>query len=232
MNSGYQKTEPEKLYGTQDMVRIGVRECEGCHACCQGMGSSVILDPWDVYLLTARLGKTMEELLQDKLELGVADGLVLPNLRMEGERENCVFLNEEYRCSIHGFRPGLCRAYPLGRQYEGEELRYFILPEGCFHPGKSKVRISRWLDVDDVETYQQYLVDWHSLRRELGRRLAQAEHGKAREWNMKLLQLFYVMPYEGTEEEDFYPQFYQRRAQLRRLLTFDGNDRENDGKTE
>lgn len=222
MSDELQRIDPAQLYGVQGMARVGVNECEGCHACCQGMGSSVKLDPWDVFLLTTRLHRTMEELLQDKLELNVADGLILPNLRMEGPEEDCVFLNGEGRCSVHGFRPGLCRTYPLGRQYEEEELRYFILPEGCPHPAKSKVRISRWLDVSDIGTYQQYLVDWHCLRAELGQRIARSAPEDMRDWNMRLLQLFYFLPYEGAEQEDFYPQFYQRRAQLRRLLGTDG----------
>lgn len=222
MGNKFQKADPVHLHGVQDMARVGVNQCEGCHACCQGMGSSVILDPWDVFQLTARLHRNMEELLQDELELNVADGLILPNLRMVGSEEDCVFLNGEGRCSIHGFRPGLCRAYPLGRQYEGEELRYFLLPEGCRQPERSKVKITRWLDVPDVETYQQYLVDWHSLRRELGQRIRQSTPQEQREWNMSLLQLFYFLPYESGKQEEFYPQFYQRRAQLRKLLAADG----------
>ena len=34
-----------KLYGLNDMVKADCGDCEGCWACCQGMGQSVILDP-------------------------------------------------------------------------------------------------------------------------------------------------------------------------------------------
>ena len=34
-----------KLYGLDDMVKADCAGCEGCHACCTGMGTSVVLDP-------------------------------------------------------------------------------------------------------------------------------------------------------------------------------------------
>ena len=45
---------------------------------------------------------------------------------MNNEKEACYFLNEEGRCSIHSFRPGICRLFPLGRFYEEEGFRYFL----------------------------------------------------------------------------------------------------------
>ena len=44
-----------KLYGINDMVKAGCNDCKGCSACCQGMGNSIVLDPYDVYRLTTGL---------------------------------------------------------------------------------------------------------------------------------------------------------------------------------
>ena len=46
-----------KLYDLNDMVRADAQGCSGCSACCRGMGSSVVLDPLDLYRL-ARYLKT------------------------------------------------------------------------------------------------------------------------------------------------------------------------------
>ena len=73
-----------KLYGLNDMVKAGCEDCVGCSACCHGMGTSIVLDPYDIYRLTAELGQTMEQLLAEKIELNVVDGMVLPNLSMKG----------------------------------------------------------------------------------------------------------------------------------------------------
>ena len=52
-----------RRYGPQDMVRISSSACAGCGACCRGMGDTIVLDPYDVWQLTAGLGKSFEELL-------------------------------------------------------------------------------------------------------------------------------------------------------------------------
>ena len=36
-----------KLYTSNDLVKADCGDCEGCHACCTGMGSSIVLDPLD-----------------------------------------------------------------------------------------------------------------------------------------------------------------------------------------
>ena len=45
-----------KLYSRDDMVKAGCDDCRGCSACCHGMGNSIVLDPYDVYRLTALRG--------------------------------------------------------------------------------------------------------------------------------------------------------------------------------
>lgn len=110
-----------KLYGKNDMVRADCRGCRNCSACCRGMGSSAILDPLDIYRLTVGLSFTFEELMTDKIELNVVDGVILPNLKMSADDEKCAFLDNNGRCSIHAQRPGICRLFPLGRYYEADE---------------------------------------------------------------------------------------------------------------
>lgn len=78
-----------RLYELNDMVKADCQDCIGCSDCCQGMGDSVVLDPYDVYRLCRGLGKNMNELLEKYLELGVVDGNILPHLRMHSKvREN------------------------------------------------------------------------------------------------------------------------------------------------
>ena len=46
-----------RLYSSGDMVRADCRDCEGCSECCRGMGSSIILDPMDVWRLQKGIKK-------------------------------------------------------------------------------------------------------------------------------------------------------------------------------
>ena len=82
-----------RLYSSGDMVKVDCHDCEGCSACCQGMGNSIILDPMDLWRLQLGKKENFDTLLANYLELNVVDGMVLPNLKMAGEEEACLFLN-------------------------------------------------------------------------------------------------------------------------------------------
>lgn len=56
--------------------------------------------------IATRKKENFDTLLANYLELNVVDGMVLPNLKMAGEEEACLFLKDG-RCSIHGYRPNL-----------------------------------------------------------------------------------------------------------------------------
>ena len=105
MNKNLEEISDGKRYGLNDMVRAACNDCAGCSSCCEDMGESIILDPLDIYELTKNLNTTFENLLKEQIELHVADGMILPNLKMT-DKDVCPFLQEK-RCSIHSFRPGL-----------------------------------------------------------------------------------------------------------------------------
>ena len=143
--------------------------------------------------------------------LWVVDGVILPNLRMDGEKEQCVFLNEQGRCRIHAMRPGLCRVFPLGRIYEEGRIRYFLQMDACQKPGRSKVKVGKWLDTPQMEQYERFLMDWHGLRKQLEKQVKDGiGEQEAKTINMFLLNLFFIKPYEP--EQDFYEQYEERRA--------------------
>ena len=150
-----------RLYELNDMVKASCNDCEGCFACCQGMGTSIKLDPLDIFRLSSNLNKSFEQLLAENIELNLVDGTILPNLKMVGENERCSFLNEDGRCSIHSHRPGICRIFPLGRIYENQDFKYFLQVNECKKENRSKVKVSKWIDTPDLTKNQQFINDWH-----------------------------------------------------------------------
>lgn len=152
-NVSLEEISDGKLYTLNDMVKADCHDCRGCSACCRGMGSSIILDPLDVCRLSVNLGKSFDELLEKELELGMVDGAILPNLRMTGPEEACVFLDGRGRCSIHSFRPGICRLFPLGRYYQEREFRYFLQVHECPKPDRTKVKVKKWIDTPNLKQY-------------------------------------------------------------------------------
>ena len=138
-----------RLYTANDMVKADCRDCEGCSACCQNM-EAVVLDPLDIANLCQGLGKTFEELMGSAIELKLVDGVILPHLKMTGEEETCSFLDQNGRCSVHSFRPGICRLFPLGRYYGEEGLRYFLQVQECRKEDRSKIKVKKWLGIPDL----------------------------------------------------------------------------------
>lgn len=205
-----------KLYTANDLVKADCGDCEGCSACCRGMGSSIVLDPLDIYRLTTGLGVRFEQLLSDKIELNVVDGIILPNLKMGGEKECCAFLNEEGRCSIHGIRPGICRLFPLGRFYEDGGFKYFLQIHECKKENRTKVKVKKWIDTPDLKKYESFISEWHYFLLELQEKLLRIEEEKVKTINMFLLQSFFLEPYKA--EEDFYGQFDHRMKKVKQYL--------------
>ena len=206
-----------KLYGPNDLVKADCGDCHGCFACCQKMGQSIVLDPLDIYRLTKHLNVSFEQLLADKIELNVVDGLILPNLKMSGTEERCAFLNEEGRCSIHQFRPGICRLFPLGRYYNNGSFQYFLQIHECRKENRTKVKVKRWIDTPDLKQNEKYILEWHDFVIELQEQLMEmTDESYSKKINLFLLQSFFVEPYDM--QTDFYIQFGNRLAKTKAVI--------------
>lgn len=202
------KVSDGKLYGSNDMAKTNCNGCKGCSSCCRGMGNSIVLDPLDTHRLCSGLGESCADLLNSCLELNVADGVILPNLRMTAKEDACVFLSNG-RCRIHSLRPGICRIFPLGRFYENRSFQYFLQIHECPAPNKNKVKIRKWIDMPDIKRYEKFITDWHYFLKPLQEYAMDFEHGeKIKKLSMLILQQFYLKPYAA--DGDFYQEFYER----------------------
>lgn len=214
-NVSFEEISDGKLYGLNDMVKADCGDCKGCHICCTGMGSSIVLDPLDVHLLRKNLGKTFEELLAYNLELNVVDGVILPNLKMN-ESDKCTFLDENGRCSVHSFRPGVCRLFPLGRFYEENDFKYFLQVHECVKQNRTKVKVKKWIDTPDIEKNQKFIKAWHFFLKDIYKYILEKnDETITKQINMFILQVFFVKKFE---DEDFYQQFEDRLMTAKTLM--------------
>lgn len=198
------------VYSANDMAKLGCCDCAGCSSCCRGMGQSIVLDPYDIYHLQVVTGQTFGQLMQEKLELHVEDGLILPSIRMQDDSDLCGFLDRDGRCGIHDHRPGLCRLFPLGRNYDESGLQYFLLEDACRKQNRTKVKIRKWLGIEALPQYEEFLVMWHDLRREVQKQIAEhQEDDFTQKMNIMFLEIFYQKPYDI--KQNFYEQFNERR---------------------
>ena len=225
INVSLEEISDGRLYGLNDMAKLGCNDCSGCSSCCRGMGNTIVLDPYDVWRLTGGLGVSLQQLLAGHLELNVVDGIILPNLKLAGDSEQCTFLNEAGRCSIHPYRPGICRLFPLGRYYEEDGFRYILQVHECEKQNRSKVKIRKWMDTPDMERYDAYIADWHAFLSKLRAKLEKetlagassdaadeeaSSQDLAKSISMYVLQQFYLLLYDTSR--DFYSQYEARMA--------------------
>lgn len=206
-----------KLYTAGDMVKIGCNDCAGCSECCRMVGDTIILDPYDLYQLRLALHIGFEELMDGKIELRMVDGVVQPNLKVREDGQGCVFLNDEGRCTIHQHRPGFCRMFPMGRIYEGEGFQYFLQVHECPYPGKTKVKLKKWLGIPELSRYEEYIKVWHFFLKEVQEIIKGMENQEmVKSLTMYLLDRFYVNQYD--EGKEFYIQFEKRMEAARTVI--------------
>lgn len=206
-----------KLYGENDMVKADTNQCQGCSSvCCHGMGTSIVLDPYDICRLTLELNKTFEALLEKHLELNVVDGVILPNLKMTGNEQSCTFLNDSQRCNIHNARPGICRLFPLGRYWEDNtHFKYILQKDECHKSNLTKIKVKKWLDTKDLEKYNNFIVIWHNFLKEVQTAQKELDEKQNKILTMYILKSFFAAPYDSR---DFYEQFEERMDKARKDL--------------
>ena len=150
-----------RKYTKNDKALLGTNGCKGCSHCCESdMGRSIVLTPFDVYEISRGTGKSFDQMLVEFLvELSMIDGIVLPHLKMD---QGCKFLVEG-RCSIHQYRPGICRLFPLGRLYEDGSFCYFLQKNECVKSSRTPVVISEWLGIERLEENTRFINKWHKF---------------------------------------------------------------------
>ncbi len=196
-------------YNKDSLVKIGCNDCKGCSDCCRGMGDSIILDPYDIYSLSAGTGMDFGTLMNGFITLNVVDGIIMPNIKMREDTEGCGFLREDGRCSIHEYRPGFCRLFPLGRIYENGSFTYFNQIHECNYPNKTKVKVKNWLGIPSLGEYEKYINAWHDFIKNMQEKIKNNSNDEyIKNLNMMILNKFYVLPYDKSVS--FYEQFYYR----------------------
>lgn len=147
-------------------------------------------------------------------------GYAQPQLtELEEEPMVCPYLGEDGRCSIHAFRPGICRLYPLGRSWENGDFRYILQVNECTHCTGTKIKVKKWLGVPNLGAYEDFCRDWHNLLSAV-HRILEGTDPESRLRNqicVYLLQQFYLCDWNV---DDFYEVFAMRLAKARQHLGF------------
>ena len=198
-----------RLYDLNDMVKADTRGCDGCSACCYGVGETMGLNPFDLYQITTFLELPYERLLDTKIELHIEEKLTLPNLKMIGALEGCGFLDKDERCVIHDHRPSVCRMFPLGRYYDQGSFKYIYKPGDCIMPDPSKIKVKKWINIANYEENKAFILDWYKFLKALKWRVKFIHDKKElAEVNAYVINHFFKIQWD--ERQDFYKELEVR----------------------
>ena len=135
---------------------------------------------------------------------------------MTSDKDQCSFLNEAGRCSIHMFRPGFCRLFPLGRVYDGTGFSYFLQTGQCKKEHLAKVKVRQWINIPELKRYEQFVCDWHYFLKDLAKTSQGLSPELIKTLHSYILKVFYLTPYQ--DGSDFYDQFYMRLNDAKKLF--------------
>ena len=197
-----------RLYCAGDIVKADARGCKNCAWCCEDMCDTIFLDPYDIYSLCRGLGKDYSDLLSEEyIVIGLHNLISMPHIKDRGT--GCGFLSETKRCSVHSFRPGICRLFPMGRYYHDDTFSYILQTHGCKMEERDEVRVCDWIGIKDLDAYEEYVLKWHGVIKRISDFMKEpAEPGVKPGIHEQFLNHFYERAYDLSE--DFYPQIYER----------------------
>lgn len=167
------------------------------NACCSDL--SLMLTPYDVLRLRARLGLSSRDFIARHVLVAQAPDTGFPMLRLRMRDDipgsPCPFVTRE-GCSVYPGRPGACRTYPLGRATktgpDGEVIeQFFVVQEPhCrgFEQDKSWTSAD-WLNDQDLQEYNSHNDRYMLLLAEARNRAARLDQKQA---NMVFLAAYNV----------------------------------------
>lgn len=205
------------IYDIEDIVNADARGCEGCSLCCYHVGELVELSPYDVFQLKKATHLSFEDLLLDKIQLITNNKISIPYLKMK-EDNGCSFLDAENRCSIHQYRPNICRLFPLGRVYLKDEFKYFLQVNACTKPVLYPIKIEHWLGIKQYEHNKAFIMLWYHLLKALSFRMKFIyDEEELKQMNEYLINVFYRVDHE--EDHEFYIQFSNTIIEAKKKLS-------------
>lgn len=85
----------------------------------------------------------------------------------------------------------------------------------CPYPGKTKVKIKKWLGLPELPKYENYVRQWHYFLKDMQKNVKETQSDAViKNINMHLLQQFYIKPYG----DDFFLEFEQRMKEERSVF--------------
>ena len=188
-------------------------KCNACGKCCR-RHDDIILTPYDLYEIAAKLEISVEKVVYDYCDRGIGEISQLPVVMVR--RGKCAFLTKD-GCILGNHKPVNCRIYPLGRGFDDDKLVYFSQPVNCGDRNSTQT-VADWLERNGVtEENEWFTVKWYELMSKLvmfiyKRKFSPCELEAFQRALVPILYLCY------RTDRNFYEQFLDRYECLERIM--------------
>ena len=125
--------------------------CNGCGECCRNR-NDIILSAYDIYRLSQGLNISDMQLLKEYCEIYIGKVSKLPFVKVVFENGVCKFMKDN-KCSIHVFKPSVCKLYPLGRGVKEDFNEVFYFKQDTQCGGKGMQIVKEWVKGIDEEIF-------------------------------------------------------------------------------
>ena len=132
--------------------------CDMCGKCCTGDTlNRILLRSYDMYNLEKGLRKTALQIINEHCNVYIGDKSGIPVIQLKGEDSGngifrttvCPFLIDN-KCSVHEFKPNVCKIFPLGRVGSTNGTKYFLQTVTCGN--RNSTSIDTWIpDRDEID---------------------------------------------------------------------------------
>lgn len=207
-----------KSYELNDTVLADTMGCDGCSACCENVGDLVTLNPYDLFQIKKATGLTLDALFKWHLQEITQDKITLPHLNMVTEKQNCAFLDENKRCSIHPYRPSICRLFPLGRFYENGDFHYFLQNNACVKNNLGPVVVKDWIKIPHYDENKTFILSWYQFIKALTFRMKFVrDEGEIQSIQKDVLDTFFKL--DAEDDLTFYARFQSELKKAKERLS-------------
>lgn len=201
-------------------------KCRKCGKCCVHQ-DSILFNTRDVFRIGTKLGKTMDEVIDEYTETYIGHNSFIPIVHLLpcGKKEECPFL-QDGRCSIHDSKPTVCALYPLGRiivdqRFQGDGkggVQYFLQETSC---GSRKQRhtVREWLGRFGIPEHDEFFILWSDVVGELGFLFHTLVEKKISDKTLSPLWdvVYHLLYVDYDTSKEFMPQF---QASAEKLMDF------------
>jgi Fe-S-cluster containining protein len=145
--------------------------CSRTGTCCHG--KNVNLNPWELANLAYAKGLSTKDFRDDFCDYG---GILLKFNGKPGWKNlpSCSQYIEDFGCSVHSYRPLVCRLFPLGRQRQSDHIDYifqgdeFPCLEGCPEVLElPTISVSDYLTAQNITIYEKSADNYLELMQSL-----------------------------------------------------------------